>query len=286
MSSYADFDGRAAPSPLRGPLLASLVLHLVGLLLFWSLEQRPPATPELSVRMVRLGGGQNRPGWVDERPPAAEARPAETPARDPQPQAEPAPAAETREPKALPPPDVAPKATPKRQAPAAKPAPAKVPPSETAPQETKPVAAEKPLEPPPAPVAAAASEAGESAPGAARPAGAVDRAVGPRGEGSRQGAAADPEAKGAPGLSGYLSRLENAVQRQFRFPSTASGRHAVYHFTVERDGRVTNLELLQPSELPGLDLAARGAILKAVLPALPPGLDAPRLGVTYTFKDE
>lgn len=268
-----------APSPLRGPLLASLVLHGAALALFWTLGLRAPETPELTVRMVRLGGGRNRPGWVDDRPKAAETRPETARPAEPEPRREPA-RAEAKPAPAAPP-----------KAPAARPSEA---PRETpvAPSTTtaEPRPATPAAEPPPAaeetaePADAAASASAGAAP---VPAGTIaDDGAGPAGAGSARGASADPSARGVPGVAGYLSRLENAVQRQFRFPGTGSGRRAVYHFTVERDGRVANLELREASDVPGLDLAGRGAIQRAVLPPLPPGLDAPRLGVTYVFHDD
>jgi hypothetical protein len=42
----------------------------------------------------------------------------------------------------------------------------------------------------------------------------------------------------------------------------------------------------QGSGLPGLDLAGRSAILRAVLPPLPPAFPYDQIGVTFTFVDE
>jgi TonB family protein len=283
------------PSPLGRPLLLSALLHLAALLLLFAGERQAPPSAELKVRMVRLGGGQNRPGWVDDRPRAVQERPGAPAARP----AEEAPApAEPR-------PDA-------RSEPAAEPRAAAREPARRAPTATEPVrerpsgpglreVAPSPAALPPPMEAAdrAAAPAGEHARAAgdglaadASPAtapaagGQSAAAAGPAGEGLGRGAAPDPEARDLPGLAGYLQRLEGSIQRQFRYPATGSGRRCVYHFRVERDGRVTQLELRQASELPGMDLAARGAIQRAVIPPLPPGFPAARLGVTYTFIDE
>lgn len=57
------------------------------------------------------------------------------------------------------------------------------------------------------------------------------------------------------------------------------------HFFIERDGRVTGLEILKESGHPSLDFAARDAVLDASpLPPLPPDLTGvPREGVTIAF---
>jgi len=234
-----------APPPARLPLAGSLLLHAAAALLLWWRGAAPLPEHPARIRLVRLaGGGQNRPGWVAETPPAPpateETRPAAEPAREtertapvvarsPEPRARREPA---REPESSPPP---------RRA------------------------------------------AGEALDPAARR--GRDAGAGPRGPGgSRTGATADePDLAG---MSQYLLRVEHGVQRFFNFPARSSGRKAVFHFLVERDGRVSGLKMEQGSGLPGLDLAGRSAILRAVLPPLPPAFPYDQIGVTFTFVDE
>ena len=232
-------------TPSARPLAGSLLLHVLALLLLrWGGPRLHHEIPT-QIRLVRLtGGGQNRPGWVAESPPAAEEQsPAEAQAQA----ATPAPA---------------PRETP---------AVARTP-------QPRPVDQPSRRAPEPRDMPRPSGEATEA--GARR-----DRGAGARGPGgNRTGATADqPDLAG---MGQYLLRVENAIQRAFRYPARGSGRKAVFHFIVERDGRVTSLEQLQSSGLPGLDLSGRSAITRAVLPPLPPAFGPNRIGVTFTFIDE
>lgn len=230
-----------------GPLAASLLVHAAALLLLWWGGPRLRHDTPLQIRMVRLaGGGRNLPGWVSEDM-RPDALPAEeTPAAAPE-----APRRET------PPPVVA-----------RTPAPARAEPRRT------PAEPESPRR---------ESERATLPDG--RAGGRRDTGAGPRGPGgSRTGATADdPDLAG---MGQYLVRVENAVQRVFRYPAKATGRRAVFHFFVDRDGRIRELEQVLESGLPGLDLSGRSAITRAVLPPLPPAFPYDQIGVTFTFVDE
>lgn len=262
---------------------ASLLLHLlIGASLL--LLPQPDSPREFSLRMVRLvGGGQNKPGWVKPEAPRRLAEEEQAAARErlrsrevePEPVVEQVPVPEP--PKALPKVE-----TPTRGpeiAPVVKPEPAKVEERAASPE---PTAAEAPREQTPA--ESVPAESTEQTGEATVPA-SEESMAGAAGAGTdRSGARADQSE--LPGLRAYLLRAEQSVARQFRYPARGSGKAAVYHFFVDRRGRIQELELREPSGLPGLDLAGRGALQRAVLPPLPPSLRIERLGVTYTFRDE
>ncbi|MFA7331699.1 MAG: TonB C-terminal domain-containing protein [Candidatus Delongbacteria bacterium] len=246
---------RTGGSPLGRPVLASLALHAGILLLLWwggpSLK-RPEA---VHVRLVRqAGGGMNRPGWVSDAPPA------ETPAAQPEESAAPAP---------------------EPAAPAARnsaPTMARTP-------NPRPTTPAQPAREPERPRRESDQATRPAAPGERTRRAGSDAGAGPRGAGSsRTGATADQP--GLEGMSQYLVRLENSIQRTFKYPARSSGRKAVFHFLVDRQGRVSQLEQVGESGLPGLDLAGRSSITRAVLPPLPPVFPYDQIGVTFTFVDE
>lgn len=211
--------------------------------------------------MVRLaGGGENKPGWVKaaeapaptgNKKPAGEALQGEKP--EPNPPAQPA-APSTRE-----------------QVPARSDNPAI--------EATKPA---KDAVARPAPEAASTMGEEVDSRGSST---VVDSAAGAAGPGTdRTGASADDS--GVPGMRAYMMRAEQSVIRMFRYPSRGSGRIAIFHFFVDRRGRISSLELRQTSGLPGLDKAGESAIRRATFPPIPPSLGFERVGVTFSFKDE
>lgn len=249
---------RGASASLGRPVLASLVLHGLVLLLLWWGGPRLRHPEAVHVRLVRqAGGGENRPGWVSDEPVAsvpAAAEPAQkaplvetTPERAPQPESRTPVVARTPNPRSDP--TQRPGREPER-------------PRRESDQATRPSPATQP--------------SGRSG---------RDSGAGPRGAGgNRTGASADqPDVAG---MSQYLSRVENAIQRTFKYPARSSGRKAVFHFLVDRAGRVRELEQTAESGLPGLDLAGRSALTRAVLPPLPPAFPHDLIGVTFTFVDE
>jgi outer membrane biosynthesis protein TonB len=246
---------RTGGSPLGRPVLASLALHVGVLALLWWGAPQLKHPEAVHVRLVRqAGGGENRPGWVSEAP--AEDLPAAAPEERTAPEPEPASRPESAAPKVARTPD--PKSTPTKSTP-------KEPerPKRESEQATRP-----------------------STEVDGRPRrGGSDPGAGPKGAGgSRTGATSDQP--GVAGMSQYLVRVENAIQKAFKYPARSSGRKAVFHFLVDRQGRVRELEQVVESGLPGLDLAGRSALTRAVLPPLPPVFPYDLIGVTFTFVDE
>jgi len=236
-------------------LLVSVLLHLGAVVLLWWGGPRLKAPEVVQVRLVRpAGGGMNRPGWVDPVPVS------ETPA--------PAPAEEV---------------VPETARPEPRPA---------RPEARQPVVARTPNPVPAKPAAPSREperprrESERAVDPSAQPGGGGrrDSGAGPRGAGNRTGAVSDqPDVSG---MGQYLLRVENAVQRAFKYPARSSKRKAVFHFRVDRQGRMEDLELVQESGLPGLDLAGRSALTRAVFPPLPPAFPFDQIGVTFTFVDE
>jgi len=232
-------------------LLLSMALHTVLLaLLWWSGPRWKQETP-LQIRMVRLaGGGQNKAGWVSD--------------------------------------DMSPDPAP----------------TEPEPRVAEPVVEERPVPEPATPTVARTTkapvreekapareperrprESEQALPAEGRQGRTRDTGAGPRGQGSsRTGAMSDQP--NAPGMNQYLTRVENAIQRAFKYPARSSARKAVFHFVIDRTGRVEELEQVQESGLPGLDLAGRSALTRAQLPPLPPAFPYDKIGVTFTFVDE
>lgn len=236
-------------------LLASMALHLAAVLLLWWGGPRLKAPDVVQVRLVRpAGGGMNRPGWVDPSPAS------ETPAADPADEVADEPARPEPEP-----------ARPETRQPVVARTPAPAP--------AKPAAPSREPERPRRESERAVDPSSRTGGGGRR-----DTGAGPRGAGNRTGAVSDqPDVSG---MGQYLLRVENAVQRAFKYPARSSKRKAVFHFLVDRQGRVEDLELVQESGLPGLDLAGRSALTRAVFPPLPPAFPFDQIGVTFTFVDE
>jgi outer membrane biosynthesis protein TonB len=231
-------------------LLFSLALHGILLALLWWGGPRWKQEQPYQIRMVRLaGGGQGKAGWVSEDM-----------SPDPQP-AKPEPETEA--------------VVEEAPAPARKePTLARTPSTAAAPQKAP---AREPRTP--------TRESEQALPTDGRQGRTRDTGAGPRGQGSsRTGALSDqPD---APGMSQYLTRVENGIQRAFKYPARSSGKRAVFHFIIDRAGHVEDLEQVVESGLPGLDLAGRSALMRAQLPPLPPAFPYDKIGVTFTFVDE
>ena len=262
-------DGSGNKRTTRWPFMLSLGLHLLALLAMSLRIHLPEAAPQFQLRMVRLAGGfSGQPGYsaesrqpeappvssppaVKEQPPVSQSEATPEPAKMAAVESPPveAEAPELQEPRAeaeKPVRDTMPVASPQ--------------------QESKPVTQEAAQQP--------ATEAEGVSQAATR--------AGPAGPG--KGAVADQQ--GLPGLSSWLGRVEAQIQRRFQYPARDTKARAVFHFYIERDGSISDLELRQSSELPGLDHAGRSAITRAVCPPLPAAFRHKRLGVTFTFVDE
>src|SRR5690606_21407391 len=81
----------------------------------------------------------------------------------------------------------------------------------------------------------------------------------------------------------YIQAMSAAIRRTWKQQQGVAGMNVV-RFTIERDGRVTDVQLVQPSGIYALDRASQAAMLNARMPALPAEFTEPRLIVRLEFE--
>ncbi|HVF62147.1 MAG TPA: TonB family protein [Thermoanaerobaculia bacterium] len=193
---------------------------------------------------------------------------------------------------------------------AAPPPPEPEPAAEEAPAEPEPappdeelpaLPAPEPEEPPKRPAREAPAQEPETAPPARRPPGEPGRE-----EGSERGTGESGERRGSPGGSRsgttafgseivgvdpdftygyYLDRLLSLIEAQWQRPSVGDGVEAMIAFTIERDGRVSELEVAKSSGMNAFDLAALRAVQNAApFPRLPASYRKQALGVNLIVR--
>jgi len=84
----------------------------------------------------------------------------------------------------------------------------------------------------------------------------------------------------------WVNHFKNEVYRNWIVPQPALlgfRGHVDLEFTVERDGRLTNLRMLKSSGTPALDRAAQNALLGSRLLPLPAEFRPPRVSMQVTF---
>jgi TonB family protein len=81
----------------------------------------------------------------------------------------------------------------------------------------------------------------------------------------------------------YIKDMIDAVYRNWKQNQGVEGKNVV-RFTIERDGRVTGVELVTPSNLYALDRESRVALMNKRMPALPREFTEPRLTVRLIFE--
>jgi TonB family protein len=84
----------------------------------------------------------------------------------------------------------------------------------------------------------------------------------------------------------WINHFKNEVYRNWLIPQSVVlgvGGEVHYQFTVQRDGRMTDLNLLQTSGSPPLDRAARGALLGSRLLPLPADYSPDSVTMRVTF---
>jgi TonB family protein len=84
----------------------------------------------------------------------------------------------------------------------------------------------------------------------------------------------------------WINHFKNEVYRNWIVPQPALmgfRGHVDLAFTVERDGRLTNLKMLKSSGTSALDRAAENALLGSRLLALPSDFGPPRVTMQVTF---
>jgi TonB family protein len=230
----------------RARWLLALILHVTVLAFALALQVRAPSREAAKqILTVQILPAQR---LGSERPAPPRPDPTPPPAKP----AEPPPPAPQPKPAAVPPPE------PRKPAPAS---------------EAPNAAAEKPAATPPA---APATPADALPPGSER-----GLPGGLSATGTTLSAIDDPDFT----FGYYLDQLLESIRRQWTRPPVGAGVEAVLHFTVERDGRVSALEVKQSSGISSFDIAARGSVMAASpLPPLPKGYAGESLGVTLVAR--
>lgn len=82
---------------------------------------------------------------------------------------------------------------------------------------------------------------------------------------------------------GYIQAMSAAIRRTWKQQQGVAGVNTV-RFTIERDGRITGVELVQPSGIYALDRESQAALLNARMPGLPAEFTEPRLVVRLIFE--
>lgn len=81
----------------------------------------------------------------------------------------------------------------------------------------------------------------------------------------------------------YIEAMIAAIYRNWKQNQGVAGRNTA-RFTIERDGRVTGVELLTPSGVYALDRESKVALMNARMPALPREFTEPKLIVRLIFE--
>ena len=262
---------------LRWALLGSAALHGAIGGLFWVATQSQAEVPRMRVYAVdivsppprELGEWSPAPAGDPGAPPESEPTPPE-----PAPEPEPAPKEPSPAPKATTPP--APKEQPKAPAPRETP---KSTPRPTPPRETP---KETPKSATPAPKSTAPRGSGNSGE-SGRSTGANPDASSAGGEGL------DVRTEGARFVEpGYLENIVRQVNRYFRRPTGSVSDEAEVRFWINRDGSVSDIEVIRSAGSFRFRAAAMEAVEQAgnrkAFGALPKAYPADRLPVSFYFR--
>jgi TonB family protein len=258
---------------LRAALITSTILHGGVMVLFWVASTRAAVMPTMRVYAVDIVSPppQQEGEWSPEPvvPPAPEPTPEPEPEPTPEPPAPqpPAPAPPARrEPAPAPPPTRRPEPTPP---------PARTPPPAQRPAPTPPPAQRPtpPRETPPAQRPPAAAPSTGSRPDPA----------------STGGENLDLRTEGAEFLDpAYLQNIVRQVNRYFRRPGESRTEEAEVRFWINRDGSVSDIEVVRATGSFRFRAAAMEAVEQAGLNKafgpLPRAYPADRLPVSFYFR--
>lgn len=257
---------------LRLALLSSAALHAAVGALFWVVNRSDAEEPRMRVFAVDIVSppprelGEWSPAPAGEPTVAEEATPEPEPVPDAPEEPSPAPKATTPEP----PPREAPKAAPPR--PAAKETPKAAP--------KAPAAKETPKKP----------EAKAPPPKGSEATGEAGRSTGARPDASSAGGEdLDVRTEGAAFVEpGYLENIVRQVNRYFRRPAGSVTDEAEVRFWINRDGSVSDIEVIRSTGSFRFRAAAMEAVEQAgnrkAFGPLPRAYRADRLPVSFYFR--
>lgn len=158
---------------------------------------------------------------------------------------------------------------------------------EPEPTEPEPVATAEPEVSAPAPRASEDAMAAPEQRSTPRPTPVPEPAGG--GGGLSVGGGAGPEVPGIPSdfhFTYYVQRMLALIEARWYKPAVPAGTSARVRFTIDRDGRVSRVELESASGNSSFDRAALRALYAAnPLPPLPPAYRKPTLTVHLTFSE-
>lgn len=81
---------------------------------------------------------------------------------------------------------------------------------------------------------------------------------------------------------GYIGDMVQAIKRNWKQQQGVAGENEV-RFTIERDGRISGMELIRPSNIYALDRESQFVLSNAKLPPLPLQFTEPKLVIRLTF---
>ena len=81
---------------------------------------------------------------------------------------------------------------------------------------------------------------------------------------------------------GYIRDMRLAIIRNWKQNQGVAGENTV-RFTIERDGRIVGIELIEPSDIYALDRESRAVLINAKLPPLPAQFTEPKLVIRLIF---
>lgn len=82
---------------------------------------------------------------------------------------------------------------------------------------------------------------------------------------------------------GYIKTMSAAIKRNWKQNQGTPGENTV-RFTIERDGRISNIEFIQRSNVYALDRESQVVLTSAKLPPLPAQFTEPKLVIRLTFE--
>ncbi|HEX6324011.1 MAG TPA: TonB family protein [Vicinamibacterales bacterium] len=82
---------------------------------------------------------------------------------------------------------------------------------------------------------------------------------------------------------GYITAMSAAIKRNWKQNMGVAGQNTV-RFAIERDGRITGLELIEPSGVYALDRESQVVLSNAKLPPLPAQFTEPKLVIRLIFE--
>lgn len=83
----------------------------------------------------------------------------------------------------------------------------------------------------------------------------------------------------------YLDQMLGRIESRWQRPRVSGPIEAMVHFRIDKEGRISEVEVVQPSGVPAFDLAAQRAVMEAApFPPLPRSYRSDSLGVNLIVR--